>query len=205
MRVLFVLMKDHQARFNRKFTETQELYEALVTIFKRSTQIFLTFLQKGAFTMCIDGVTPSESNEGHDCVKLLHCVNTSAKRPTTTDLTENKTRLAPDRCLSFDLEEYSPDSFFSHTAVPIEFKSPTVFDPGFTATKIAEPSTGTKGKLKELCKGAAELLLQTFNQVCAHWVELPYRYMWTITIAGDIMRFWRWSTTGVLVRGHSLP
>ena len=116
------------------------------------------------------------------------------------DLTENITSIALDLCLSFDLDgclEELPD--FSHTVVPIEFKSPTVFDPGFTATKIAEPSTGTKGKLKELCKGAAELLLQTFNQVCAHWAELPYRYMWTITIAGDIMRFWRWSTTGVLV------
>ena len=32
MHVLFVLIKDYQARFNRKLTETQELYEALVTI-----------------------------------------------------------------------------------------------------------------------------------------------------------------------------
>jgi len=165
--------------------------------------LLLISLQKKAFTICLDGVTPSESTEGHNHANILHCVNSSSKRPRTVDLTENITSVAPDLCLSFDLdehlEEYSPDDFFSHAAVPIEFKSSTTFDPGFTATRIAEPSTGTKGKLGDLCKGATDLLLQMYNQVCAHWAELPYRFMWTITIAGDIMRFWRWSTTGVLV------
>jgi len=172
MHVLFVLMKDHQARFNRKFTETQELYEALVNIMKYSTRLTLIPLQKKAFTICLDGVTPSEPTEGHDRANILHCVNTSSKRPETVDLTENITSVAPDLCLSFDLdeylEEYSPDDFFSHAAMPIEFKSPTTFDPGFTSMRIAEPSTGTKGKLGDLCKGATDLLLQTYNQVCAH-------------------------------------
>jgi len=203
MHVLLVLMKHYQAHFNHEFEENQELYEALVTIMEYSTRVVLISLQKEAFTICLDGVTTSESMEGHDRANILHGVNTSAKFPSTNEWTENITSVAPDLFLSFDLdehlEEYSPDDFFSHVTVPIEFKSETAVDPSLKVTEITEHSTRMNGKSQSLCKGARELLLQTYSHLRAHWNELPYRYMWTITIPGDIMRFWRWSTTGVSV------
>jgi hypothetical protein len=45
-----------------------------------------------------------------------------------------------------------------------------------------------------------ELLAQLFGYVeIAQWTALPYRFLWSITITGTILRISRWSSTGVVV------
>jgi hypothetical protein len=63
---------------------------------------------------------------------------------------------------------------------------------------VEKPITAAKVP-KPFSNAAAGLLLQAFGYVSAQWSELPYRFVWSITITGEILRIWRWSSSGVLV------
>jgi Fungal protein kinase len=133
--------------------------------------------------------------------KKLACIDIHAKRPKTEDLTGDPMRRAPDLCLTFDtLDNYSPDKFFSGAVVAIEVKSDVNADPGFIARDAPGTLRSKQGRRAQApTNAAAELLLQAFNYVSSQWAELPYRFLWSITIARDVLRIWRWSASGVMV------
>jgi hypothetical protein len=47
-----------------------------------------------------------------------------------------------------------------------------------------------------------KLVQQLFGHVAyGQWPVLPYRFSWTISISDNVLRLWRWSTSGVIVTG----
>ena len=100
--------------------------------------------------------------------------------------------MSPDLALSFDSKRGKHDVFL-HPAVYVEVKADEAFDIPF------EP-TGDLVKGRTLGSLPKQLLLQVLKYVHLGQVpELPWDYIYFITITGPIARIWKFTHTGCTI------
>lgn len=193
-----------QSSYGGKFSEKDpRIYTSLVCAWDKILGHFLTILQQSAFNKCCPSQIMRSGSFSYYPKMPIRCVDCHSKRPKTESLTGKVVRRAPDLCLTFeDPSTYRPDMFYSTPAINIEFKGDPSADCDFTA--VTDPHTDPESERglqtqRQLGSVARKLLSQAFGYFVSQWFERPYRFMWSITIAGERLRIWRWSATDVLV------
>ncbi|CAG7850475.1 SubName: Full=Uncharacterized protein {ECO:0000313/EMBL:CCA76805.1} [Serendipita indica DSM 11827] len=120
--------------------------------------------------------------------KMRCCDIGSSDLPLATSI-----KVLPDLALSFDYQPNGTHDVFLHPAVYIEIKADEVFDLPFQKAKDFL-------KDHELTDSPKQLLLQVLRYVnLGQASELPWDYLYFITITGSIARIWKFTHTGCIV------
>jgi Fungal protein kinase len=139
-----------------------------------------------AFNKCCEGIKPNADPDDYVPENPLQCVDIHNECYCPSPEVSFNTNIRPDLCLSFDSKA---DSWLpcDHPNVVIEVNE----------SALTDLSSGTRG---EPSLARNELMVHLFDCVAyGQWLALPYRFCWSISISGHLMRIWRWSATGAVV------